>query len=117
MRELSTKAFLKAMDECLEKQVDFILFAGDLFNTSLPSVDILNNPLQGPIDANTSSGIADPNTSSSSSVLESKAASTLKHTMAEMIRNFKFGNSEIQIGMNMMLHDRIDIYFTMYFCI
>jgi DNA repair protein SbcD/Mre11 len=41
MRELSTKAFLKAMDECLEKQVDFILFAGDLFNTSLPSVDIL----------------------------------------------------------------------------
>jgi hypothetical protein len=42
-----------------------------------PSVDILNNPLQGPVDARTSSGIADVNTSSSSSVLESKAASTL----------------------------------------
>jgi hypothetical protein len=43
-----------------------------------PSVDILNNPLQGPVDAGTSSGIADPNTSSSSSVLESKAASRLR---------------------------------------
>ena len=41
MRELSTKAFLTAIDDCIEKQVDFILFAGDLFNTSLPALDIL----------------------------------------------------------------------------
>jgi len=41
MRNLSTKAFLKAIDDCIAKQVDFILFAGDLFNTSLPPLDIL----------------------------------------------------------------------------
>lgn len=41
MRDLSTKAFLTAMDNCLRQKVDFILFAGDLFNTSLPSLDIL----------------------------------------------------------------------------
>src|SRR3989338_7530136 len=41
MRDLSTKAFLTAIDQCIEKGVDFILFAGDIFNTSLPSLDIL----------------------------------------------------------------------------
>jgi DNA repair protein SbcD/Mre11 len=41
MRDLSTKAFIKAIDECVEEQVDFILFAGDLFNTSLPGLDTL----------------------------------------------------------------------------
>ncbi len=41
MRDLSTKAFLRAIDECITAKVDFILFAGDLFNTSLPSLDVL----------------------------------------------------------------------------
>ncbi len=41
MRDLSTKAFLLAMEDCVQQQVDFILFAGDIFNTSLPSLDIL----------------------------------------------------------------------------
>ena len=41
MRDLSTQAFLQAMDSCIRHQVDFILFAGDLFNTSLPSLDTL----------------------------------------------------------------------------
>jgi len=41
MRELSTKAFLTAIDQCSQQQVDFILFAGDIFNTSLPSLDTL----------------------------------------------------------------------------
>ena len=41
MRDLSTKAFLTAIDDCIQRQVDFILFVGDLFNTSLPSLDIL----------------------------------------------------------------------------
>jgi DNA repair protein SbcD/Mre11 len=41
MRNLSTKAFLQAMDLCVQEQVDFILFAGDIFNTALPSLDIL----------------------------------------------------------------------------
>ncbi len=41
MRDLSMEAFLTAIDDCLKQEVDFILFAGDLFNTSLPSLDIL----------------------------------------------------------------------------
>jgi DNA repair exonuclease SbcCD nuclease subunit len=41
MRDLSTQAFLKAIAQCLAQQVDFILFSGDLFNTSLPSLDTL----------------------------------------------------------------------------
>jgi len=41
MRDISTKAFLTAIDQCIEKKVDFILFAGDLFNTSLPSLETL----------------------------------------------------------------------------
>ncbi len=41
MRDLSTKAFLKAIDQCIADEVDFILFAGDLFNTSLPALDTL----------------------------------------------------------------------------
>ena len=41
MRNLSNKAFLQAIDNCLNENVSFILFAGDLFNTSLPSVDTL----------------------------------------------------------------------------
>ncbi len=41
MRDFSTRAFLTAIDQCLAQEVDFILFAGDLFNTSLPSLDTL----------------------------------------------------------------------------
>ncbi|MBU1111612.1 MAG: metallophosphoesterase [archaeon] len=41
MRDLSTKAFLSAVNDCVARRVDFILFAGDLFNTSLPSIDTL----------------------------------------------------------------------------
>lgn len=41
MRELSTRTFLTAIDDCIARNVDFILFAGDLFNTSLPSLDTL----------------------------------------------------------------------------
>ena len=41
MRDLSTQAFIQAIDNCVARDVDFILFAGDLFNTSLPSLDTL----------------------------------------------------------------------------
>src|SRR3989338_417135 len=41
MRDLSTTAFLKIIDICIQEKVDFVLIAGDLFNTSLPGVDRL----------------------------------------------------------------------------
>lgn len=41
MRELSTKTFITAIDRCVAQHVNFILFAGDIFNTSLPSMDTL----------------------------------------------------------------------------
>ncbi len=41
MRELPIKAFETAMDLCFNEGVDFILIAGDLFDTSFPPIDIL----------------------------------------------------------------------------
>ncbi len=41
LNNLSTKAFLKAMDISMQKEVDFILIAGDIFNTSLPPIEKL----------------------------------------------------------------------------
>ena len=41
LRDAAVKAFEKASDICIEKKVDFILIAGDLFNTSLPAIDHL----------------------------------------------------------------------------
>ena len=41
MRELSFKYFEEAISRSIKKNVDFILISGDLFNTSLPGVDIL----------------------------------------------------------------------------
>lgn len=39
LRNIASQAFEKAVDLCIERNVDFILIAGDLFNTSLPSID------------------------------------------------------------------------------
>ena len=41
LRTVNTKAFERAIDMCIEKQVDFIVIAGDLFNTSMPAIDEL----------------------------------------------------------------------------
>lgn len=41
LSELNTKVFEKAVDKCIQEDVDFILIAGDLFNTSLPGIDKL----------------------------------------------------------------------------
>ncbi len=39
LRDANLDAFSKAVDICLEKKVDFVLIAGDLFNTSLPAIE------------------------------------------------------------------------------
>ncbi len=46
LRTVSLKAFSKAVDLCIARDVDFILIAGDLFNTSLPSVESLKQTVQ-----------------------------------------------------------------------
>lgn len=39
LKDLSTQAFIKAIDESIHEKVDFVLIAGDLFNTALPGID------------------------------------------------------------------------------
>ncbi len=41
LRDTSTNAFCKAIDKCIKEKIDFILIAGDLFNTSFPRLDNL----------------------------------------------------------------------------
>lgn len=41
MKEFSIRAFETAIDRCYSEGVGFILIAGDFFDTSLPSIDIL----------------------------------------------------------------------------
>lgn len=41
LQQLNSESFTKAIDICIEEQVEFILFAGDLFDTSFPSIEIL----------------------------------------------------------------------------
>lgn len=41
LRDTSTIAFCRAADKCITEKVDFILIAGDLFNTSFPRLDNL----------------------------------------------------------------------------
>jgi DNA repair exonuclease SbcCD nuclease subunit len=43
LRDLNTEAFFRAADICIEKKVDFILIAGDLFNTAIPGIDKLRD--------------------------------------------------------------------------
>src|SRR3989344_5233187 len=41
LRDISLKSFKKAVEICIEEHVGFILIAGDLFDTAMPSIDIL----------------------------------------------------------------------------
>ena len=43
LQDLGVSAFVKAIDTCIAKEVDFILISGDLFNTPLPAIDGLKN--------------------------------------------------------------------------
>ncbi|MBW2993044.1 metallophosphoesterase, partial [Candidatus Woesearchaeota archaeon] len=46
LRDAGINAFIKMMNMCIEKNVDFILISGDLFNTSLPAVDHLKDAVE-----------------------------------------------------------------------
>ncbi len=41
MRDANTKSFIMAIDRCISEKVDFLLIAGDLFNTAVPGIDSL----------------------------------------------------------------------------
>jgi len=41
LHSIGTRAFTRAVDRCIEEEVDFIIIAGDLFNTSFPAIDSL----------------------------------------------------------------------------
>ena len=41
LKELSIKSFEKAINICIKEHVGFVLISGDLFDTSLPSIDII----------------------------------------------------------------------------
>ncbi len=43
LKDISTIAFQRAADKCIEENVDFVLISGDLFNTSLPRIDNLKD--------------------------------------------------------------------------
>lgn len=46
LKDVSTLAFVKAIDTSIVKKVDFIIIAGDLFNTSFPRLDNLKIVVQ-----------------------------------------------------------------------
>jgi DNA repair protein SbcD/Mre11 len=41
LKELNMKVFSTSILECIKRKVDFVLIAGDLFNTALPSIDLI----------------------------------------------------------------------------
>ncbi len=46
LKDVSTQAFVKAVDVSIARKVDFIIIAGDLFNTSFPRLDNLKIVVQ-----------------------------------------------------------------------
>ena len=45
MQDLNLKAFQQAIQECIKEKVEFIIFAGDLFDTAVPSIDTLKEAI------------------------------------------------------------------------
>ncbi|MBI5149019.1 DNA repair exonuclease [Candidatus Pacearchaeota archaeon] len=41
LQQLNLEAFIYAINRCIEQKLEFVLIAGDLFDTAMPSIDIL----------------------------------------------------------------------------
>src|SRR3989338_685838 len=41
MKEVNMETFRRAIARCIQEKVDFILFAGDVFNTAIPQIDLI----------------------------------------------------------------------------
>jgi DNA repair protein SbcD/Mre11 len=41
LRNVNNRSFIAAIQTCIDEQVDFVIIAGDLFNTALPAMDCL----------------------------------------------------------------------------
>jgi len=46
LERIPNRIFDKAIDICIDEKVDFILISGDLFHTSLPSIDVLSEAVE-----------------------------------------------------------------------
>lgn len=46
LRDANAKSFTLCIDRCITERVDFVIIAGDLFNTSMPSIDALRVAVQ-----------------------------------------------------------------------
>lgn len=46
LRDLSMQAFIQAIEYSIKENVDFVIIAGDLLNTSLPSLDVLRTVVE-----------------------------------------------------------------------
>ncbi len=46
MRELEMKAFKLALNQCVQRQVDFILFCGDLFHVCIPDLSVVDEAVR-----------------------------------------------------------------------
>ena len=47
LKELTIIAFKKAVDICINENVDFVLIAGDLFNTAIPQIEMIKQTTEG----------------------------------------------------------------------
>ncbi len=47
IRDLNTQAFVSAIDNAIQKNADFVLLSGDLFNTSIPPIESLKTAVSG----------------------------------------------------------------------
>ena len=47
LKELTIIAFKKAVEICINENVDFVLIAGDLFNTAIPQIELIKQATEG----------------------------------------------------------------------